>query len=229
MIVGSTEKLGEWITYHSKHSQEIKRIVSLFQLNEDKLFKHQPISRANFELTFPDKLNKKIYVCIIRKIFAVLRHLIYKEIRSIVRGRQSPAYLTKTEAKDVLSKLDMREVRTKVFALFGIVYDERSLVKAYYTFMSDRTFTEQVRQSKQAHERFMTAILSCDVFPGLDKVDPLSSPDEDLVPEKFGPNWFKHNREEPTPRKFEGLVGEDGEVDEDALDEIDCGVEEPDS
>ena len=38
----------------------------------------------------------------------------------------------------------------------------------------------------------MTAILSCDVFPGLEKNDPLISADEDVVPEKFGPKWYEH-------------------------------------
>lgn len=51
----------------------------------------------------------------------------------------------------------------------------------------------------------MTAILSCDVFPGLDKVDPLISQDEDAVPDKFGPKWYEHT-ERPKPKIFSELL-----------------------
>ena len=41
---------------------------------------------------------------------------------------------------------------------------------------------QQVREVKQAHERFMTAILGSDVFVGLDTKDPLLSSLEDEIP-----------------------------------------------
>jgi hypothetical protein len=51
----------------------------------------------------------------------------------------------------------------------------------------------------------MTAILGCDVFPGLEKIDPLSMPDEDIVPDKFGPKWYEHT-EKPKPTIFSELM-----------------------
>ena len=103
--------------------------------------------------------------------------------------------------------------------------------------MSDRIFVEQMRQLKQAHERFTTAILQLDVFPNLDKNSPLLYPEEDEIPEKFGPKWLEYaskkqekNSEKsdeetkvietkPTGKKqFELLIDEDGEVDEDQLE-----------
>ena len=51
-----------------------------------------------------------------------------------------------------------------------------------------------MRQVKQAHERFTAAILQLDVFPNLDKNSPLLYPEEDEVPEKFGPKWFEYAR-----------------------------------
>lgn len=42
----------------------------------------------------------------------------------------------------------------------------------------------------------MTAILACDVFPQLEKVDPILSPEDDEIPDKFGPKWFEAEREE---------------------------------
>jgi len=41
----------------------------------------------------------------------------------------------------------------------------------------------------------MTAILASDVFPGLDKNDPLDSKDEDKIPDKFRTDVQKENVE----------------------------------
>ena len=92
--------------------------------------------------------------------------------------------------------------------------------------MGDRQFTEQVRRAKQAHERYVTAILACDVFPGLDRSDPLASSDEDLIPEKFGPKWFeytKKSQQSERPRaqlQLVGVVDQDGKVNEENLDAL---------
>ncbi len=72
----------------------------------------------------------------------------------------------------------------------------RVLQKAHYTFMLDKDFMQQIRETKQSHERFMTAILASDVFPGLDTKDPLETTLEDEVPQRFGPKWFQYEREE---------------------------------
>jgi hypothetical protein len=69
----------------------------------------------------------------------------------------------------------------------------------------------------------MIAMLGCDVFPGLDRIDPLSSPDEDLIPEKFGPKWFNAPKEKE--ENFNHLVV-DGEVDDQALADVLDVVEE---
>ncbi len=39
--------------------------------------------------------------------------------------------------KDLLANLDVRAIREAVFDLYGLKYDERALMKAYYTFMVD--------------------------------------------------------------------------------------------
>lgn len=62
--------------------------------------------------------------------------------------------------------------------------------------MIDKDFMQQVREVKQAHERYMTAILGSDVFPQLDDKNPLESQDDDEVPPRFGSAWFEHEREE---------------------------------
>lgn len=111
--------------------------------------------------------------------------------------------------------MDVQKIRSDVFELYNLKYDERALMKAYYSFMIDQKLVQVVRQIKQSHERFMTAILSCDVFPGLERKDPLSSPDEDIVPDKFGPKWYEHT-ERPKPRIFSELLKNDDEK----LDEL---------
>lgn len=70
----------------------------------------------------------------------------------------------------------------------------RILQKAHYTFMIDKDFMQQVREAKQTHERYMTAILSSDVFPTLEAKDPLISADEDDIPSRFGSSWFEYER-----------------------------------
>ena len=64
----------------------------------------------------------------------------------------------------------------------------------------------------------MTAILSCDVFPGLEKNDPLISADEDVVPEKFGPKWYEQT-ERPKPKIFSELMKSD-QIDDYDLEKI---------
>jgi hypothetical protein len=38
----------------------------------------------------------------------------------------------------------------------------------------------------------MIAILNSDVFPGLEKQNPMESKEEDLIPDKFGSKWYEH-------------------------------------
>ena len=38
----------------------------------------------------------------------------------------------------------------------------------------------------------MTDILAGDVFPGLDRSDPLSTKDQEKIPAKYGKDWFKY-------------------------------------
>lgn len=48
-----------------------------------------------------------------------------------------------------------------------------------------------MRDIRQIHQRYMTAILSADVFPKLERNEPLKTRDEDEIPDKFGKNWFQ--------------------------------------
>jgi hypothetical protein len=86
MITGGKDTLTNWISAH-KNEPEVARIVELFDLNEQRLFVKNPAERPDFELAVPEGMTKKVYVRIVKKIFAVMRHLIYKEIRAIVRSR----------------------------------------------------------------------------------------------------------------------------------------------
>ena len=47
----------------------------------------------------------------------------------------------------------------------------------------------------------MTAILACDVFPQLERVEPLSTTDEDEIPPKFGPKWFEEERKDEEQKR----------------------------
>jgi hypothetical protein len=62
--------------------------------------------------------------------------------------------------------------------------------------MIEKDFMQSVREVKQGHERYITAILASDVFPGLEAKDPLTSIEEDDIPKRFGSSWFEHDKEE---------------------------------
>ena len=55
----------------------------------------------------------------LKKIFAAIRHVVYKEIRHIVRAR-TDHYITKNEMKDILANMDVQTIRAKVFEMFGL-------------------------------------------------------------------------------------------------------------
>lgn len=115
--------------------------------------------------------------------------------------------------KDILANMDVQTIRGKVFEMFGLPEpsprnpSHRILQKAHYTFMIDKDFMQQIRETKQSHERFMTAILASDVFPGLDTANPLDSKNEDDIPQRFGPKWFEYEREE---RKQSQVIDSNG-------------------
>ena len=75
--------------------------------------------------------------------------------------------------------------------------------------MIDKEFMQQVRETKQSHERFMTAILASDVFPGLDTANPLDSVEVDKIPDRFGPQWFSYEREERKKAEETELAGQE--------------------
>ena len=179
-MLDSEATLKEWITKYMKDDPEISRQVQLIDENSDRLFKGEAPLPPDFELEFPPTLTKEVYLKMLNKIFAAVRHILYKEIRAIVRSRKDH-YLTKNEMKDILNSMDVQTLRAKVFNLYGMPEpsprhpSHRILQKAHYTFMIDKDFMNQVRESKQAHERYMTAILASDVFPNLESSNPLET------------------------------------------------------
>ena len=149
-------------------------------------------------------MTKKVYVQITQKIFAVIRYQIYTQIRTIIRSRPAGTtdkYITKNELKDILGSLDTLKVRRDVFNLYGLKnFKEGDLINAYTAFLIDDKLQPTIRNIKKSHERFLQGILACDVFPGLDKCDPLQSQDEDIIPDKFGPKWYEFEQaNQPKP------------------------------
>lgn len=56
--------------------------------------------------------------------------------------------------------------------------------------MNDDDFTLLLTDAKTEHERYITEIIACDVFPEIEKNDPLSSQEEDNIPAQFGKRWY---------------------------------------
>jgi len=46
-------------------------------------------------------------------------------------------YITKNEMKSIMSELDVQKIRQDVFELYNLKYDQRALMKAYYSYMID--------------------------------------------------------------------------------------------
>jgi hypothetical protein len=42
----------------------------------------------------------------------------------------------------------------------------------------------------------MTAILACDVYPQIERSEPLTTTEDDPIPPKFGPKWFEEEVKE---------------------------------
>ena len=80
-----------------------------------------------------------MYLIVTLKIFAVVRHQLYIQIRSLVRSHSTHTekYVTKNEMKEILGSLDVRKIREDVFDLYSLKLENQDLVKAYYTFMID--------------------------------------------------------------------------------------------
>lgn len=105
-MVEDEAKLAEWIQHYMKEDPEVKRQVEIIDKNNELLFGGPRPSPPNFELDFPSDLTKDKYLAMLKKIFAAIRHVIYKEIRGIVRSRQDK-YITKNEMKDILMNMDV--------------------------------------------------------------------------------------------------------------------------
>jgi hypothetical protein len=118
-MVESQEKLHDWISHYMKDNPDIMRQVELIDRNNELLFAGETPLEPNFELLFPETLTKDTYLRILKKIFAAIRHVIYKEIRNIVRNRQEK-YMTKNEMKDILMNMDVQTIRARVFQIYGL-------------------------------------------------------------------------------------------------------------
>lgn len=125
MVEGESPELAAWISYYCERDPEINAIFHMFENNEEKLFLKRPCEKPDFQLKFSLQLTKRTYVLIIKKIFAVLRHMLYKEIRKILRSRSNKTalsasvnvsgtnanYLTKNELRRILEEIDVGGIR----------------------------------------------------------------------------------------------------------------------
>ena len=78
-----SQTLHDWIS-HFIEDPIVRRQVEIIDVNNERLF-GEILQEPNFELEFPESLTKDTYLKILKKIFAAIRHTIYKQIRVIVR------------------------------------------------------------------------------------------------------------------------------------------------
>jgi hypothetical protein len=191
------EQLAALIGLHEKRSAGVRQAMEIFNREFENLCAEKTELRpVDFELDVPRALTKQVFMQVIQKMFACVRFQLYCAIRNIIRARpQGSAYITKNELRDILGALDTVKLRSDVFKLYGLEeVKEGDLIKAYTSFLIDQPHLLKLRQIKQSHERYLSAILNCDVFPGLEKQDPMSSQAEDVIPDKYGPSWYEHEQ-----------------------------------
>ena len=80
-MVEDAQTLHDWIQFYMKDDPEVKRQVDLIDTNNDRLFAGEKPQPPNFGLEFPSTLTKETYLQMLKKIFAAIRHVVYKEIR----------------------------------------------------------------------------------------------------------------------------------------------------
>ena len=70
-MIESESKLHSWIK-HYIDDPEVSRQVQLIDQNEEKLF--EKLEPPNFELDFPLSLTKEVFLKMLKKTFAAIRH-----------------------------------------------------------------------------------------------------------------------------------------------------------
>ena len=68
-------------------------------------------------------------------------------------------------------------------------------MKAHVQFMCqviDYDFNKEIRFVRQSHERYLSAIIINEKFPGLEDHDPLNSKENEVIPEKYGKQWLEY-------------------------------------
>jgi hypothetical protein len=118
-MIEDEKTLHDWISHYMIEDASVKRQIEVIDTNMDRLFAGEKPQPPDFELEFPSTLTKEVYLMMLKKIFAAIRHVIYKEIRQIVRSRANH-YITKNEMKDILASMDVQTIRARVFNMYGL-------------------------------------------------------------------------------------------------------------
>jgi hypothetical protein len=118
-MIEDEKTLHDWISHYMTEDASVKRQIEVIDTNMDRLFAGEKPQPPDFELEFPSTLTKEVYLMMLKKIFAAIRHVIYKEIRQIVRSRANH-YITKNEMKDILASMDVQTIRARVFNMYGL-------------------------------------------------------------------------------------------------------------
>jgi hypothetical protein len=84
-MIADAEELASWIDFYCESCSLVKQTVLLFQQNEDGILLESPPRKPDFNLDFPERLTKKLYLSVIGKIFAVMRYKVYTGVRKLIR------------------------------------------------------------------------------------------------------------------------------------------------
>ncbi len=154
----------------------------------------------NYSLEVQDDtgLTQELYFQVMTKMYAVIRHLIYRELKSKT---------SEQEINDFLEKMDLNPIRVQVFQLYEIKSRNPVLTLFKYALHnSNPGFTQYLDCLKQAHENFLQVMIEGKQFQKMEQ-NPLHSSDLSYgVPQLF--NEMLDERLDGQSQGFEQLIKE---------------------
>jgi hypothetical protein len=81
------ELVQKWVSEHAKHPKIIKQVEELDKLSCD-VYEHMKVTSIPFVDKLPERLTRERYIRIYRKIFATLRHDLFKKIKEYLQSNR---------------------------------------------------------------------------------------------------------------------------------------------
>ena len=108
--------LKAWISHYSEDPYVIEQVKSMQTLHDD-VFKRQKVTHIDYSKDIPEKFTKELYIATFRKIWATIRHDIWKDLKEKQKGARSEQPPEEDEFNEVAQKVYDRfeSIRTDIY------------------------------------------------------------------------------------------------------------------